>query len=164
MNVKKQHIVLNLIKSGRYELNPETGEVISNIGKEKRVMKPIQHYSGYLQYSLDIGYGEQIMVYGQGFSYLATWLETYNPAYVIDHKDRNKANNVPSNLQCITQKENLKDNGRPFGKNRSDARHRLPSSIKAEIIEGHKLGISQVKLAAKYNTTRQTVAKIVNVK
>jgi anaerobic ribonucleoside-triphosphate reductase len=164
MNIKKQHIVLNLIKSGRYELNPETGEVISNIGKEKRVMKPIKHYSGYLQYCLDIGYGEQIMVYGQGFSYLATWLEPYNPTYIIDHKDQNKANNVPSNLRCITQKENLKDNGRPFGKNRSDARHRLPASIKAEIIEGHKLGISQVRLAEKYNTTRQTVAKIINVK
>lgn len=164
MNVKKQHIVLNLIKSGRYELNPETGEVISNIGKEKKVLKPIKHYSGYLQYHLDIGYQDSITVYGQGFSYLATWLETYNPAYVIDHIDHNKANNVPSNLRCITEKENLQDSGRPFGPNGPDARHRLPADIKAAIREEHKIGVSMVKLAVKYNTSRQTVSKIVNGK
>src|SRR5687768_587112 len=110
MDIKKQHIVLNLIKSGRYSLNHETGEVISHIGKEPKVLQPIQHYTGYLQYNLDIGYNERISVYGQGFSYLAKWQTTYNPAFVIDHIDKDRANNRPNNLRCITEEENNKDN------------------------------------------------------
>lgn len=158
MELAKQHIVLSLIRSGRYELNHETGEIISNIGHEPRVLKPIKHYTGYLQYGLDIGFKQKIMVYGQGFSYLAKWLSTYDPKFVIDHKDGNKSNNLPSNLRCITEKEN---NNAPGNKRGSKIRRvRLPRGTKLQIIEEAAAGVSFVKLAERYGTTRQTVSKI----
>lgn len=165
MNIKKQHIVLNLIRSGRYALNPQTGEIISLIGKAPRVLKPIQLYTGYLQYVLDIGYNETIAVYGQGFSYLATYLETYDPAYVIDHKDQDKTNNRPENLRCITEQENNKDNFKGIhGRKAGFVRKRLPIDVKQAIIAANKEGVSFVKLAEKYGCTRQTIANICNVK
>ena len=165
MNIKKQHIVLNLIRSGRYSLNPQTGDVVSHVGKEVRILKPIRLYTGYLQYVLDIGYNEQITVYGQGFSYLATYLNTYDPAFVIDHKDQDKANNKPDNLRCITEQENNKDNFKgSHGRKKGFRRVRLPIDVKQAIIELHKQGVSAVKLAAKYGCTRQTIANICNVK
>lgn len=165
MDINKQHIVLNLIRSKRYELNHETGEIISNCGIKPRVLQPIKHYTGYLQYRLDIGFNSYIMVYGQGFSYLAKHLTPFNPLYVIDHIDKNKSNNRPDNLRCITEQENTTGNfnskhGLPAGFRRK----RLPIDQKTEIIELHKQGISFVKLAEKYDVTRQTIASICNVK
>lgn len=161
MDIKKQHIVLNLIRSGRYTLDASTGDVISHIGKEPRVLKPIKHYSGYLQYILDIGFNDRINVYGQGFAYLARWMTTYDPKYVIDHKDRDKSNNRPDNLQCITEQQNTAGNFHgQHGVKPGTTRLRLPDSAKEEIREGHKLGMSFVRLAKAYKTTRQTVAKI----
>lgn len=163
MQLFKQHVILNLIHSKRYELDPLTGNIISNIGKEKRVLKPIEHYSGYLQYVLDIGFNERINVYGQGFSYLATYKEVFNPKYVIDHKNEIKSDNRPDNLRCITESENLRGHVR-HGSKKGVEKKRLPIDQKEAIKQDFKLGLSQVKIAKKYNTTRQTVAKIVNVK
>lgn len=165
MDINKQHIVLNLIRSKRYELNHETGDIISNCGLEPRVLKPIKHYTGYLQYRLDIGFNGYIMVYGQGFSYLAKHLTPFNPMYVIDHIDKNKGNNRPDNLRCITEQENTAGNfnGR-HGLAPGFRRKRLPVDQKTEIIELHKQGISFVKLAERYEVTRQTIAAICSVK
>ena len=161
MNIKKQHIVLNLIASGRYSLNDQTGEIISHIGKEPRVLQPIAHYNGYKQYNLDVGYNERIMIYGQGFSYLYKWRTTFDPAFVIDHIDGDKSNNKPDNLRCITQKDNNNASGNRLGS--KIKRVRLPIDVKTAIIQAHKDGVSFVKLAAKYGTTRQTIARLCNV-
>lgn len=160
MDIKKQHIVLNLIRSGRYT-SDQAGNVISHIGKNPRIIKPIEHYSGYLMYNLDIGFGEIVSVYGQGFSYLSKWLTTYNPAFVIDHIDRNKANNHPDNLRCITEKENNTATGNKQGS--KIRRVRLPEDVKEAIKADHLAGISFVKLAVKYGTTRQTISKLCSV-
>lgn len=164
MNIFKQHVILNLIRSNRYVLDHETGNIISNIGIAPRVIKPIVHYSGYLQYVLDIGFNERITVYGQVFSFLAKHLSTYDPVLVIDHGDKNKANNKPDNLRCITEKENLAGPWRNGNKNGArNKKPRLSMAVKEAIKADFIAGISQVKLAEKYNTTRQTIARIVNV-
>lgn len=161
MRVDKQHIVLNLIKSGRYTSNQETGEIISNIGNEPRIIRPIALYNGYLQYRLDLGFNEHIMVYGHQFSYLARWMTTYDPKFVIDHIDNNKTNNHPDNLRCITQRENTEGNVKNRGKG---SKTRLPADQREQIRQLHSQGVSAVKIAAQFNITRQTVAKIVLVK
>lgn len=163
MDINKQHIVLNLIRSGRYRVDFETGDVYSNVGLSERIMKPLRHYSGYLQYCLDIGFNHRIMVYGQGISFLAMYLETYDPKFVIDHKNGNKSDNRPENLRCITHAENLKDNG-GHTKGKRIKRVRIPVDQRHAIREGAKLGISHVKLAEQYHTTRQTIARIVEGK
>lgn len=163
MDIIKQHVVLNLVRSGRYELNHETGEILSNIGKDKRSLSPIEHYTGYLQYALDIGFNARIMVYGQVFSYLAKWLTTYDPKMVIDHKDKVKQNNRPDNLQCVSEQVNNGDNGGST-RGKTIKRVRLPIDQKEAIRLDFESGISMTKLAIKYGTTRQTVSKIVNVK
>lgn len=161
MEIHKQHIVLNLIRSKRYVLDPLTGGIISNIGKEPRILKPNIHYSGYLQYCLDIGFNTSIQVYGQGFTYLATWLHTYDPAFVIDHIDRDKANNKPDNLRCITEKENTRHDyyrgSKPGGR-----KVRIPIDQRHEIRKLALIGVSYCKLAKQFNTTRQTVSAICN--
>jgi predicted DNA-binding protein (UPF0251 family) len=163
MQLFKQHVILNLIASKRYELDPLTGAIVSNIGKERRVLKPIEHYSGYLQYVLDIGFNERLTVYGQGFAYLATYKEVFNPKYVIDHINCIKSDNRPQNLRCITERENLQGS-HSRGLKKGTERKRLPIDQKEAIKQDFLAGISQVKIAEKYKTTRQTVAKIVNVK
>lgn len=161
MEVIKQHAVLNLIKSGRYSLDPDTGNVLSNIGKEQRVMSGIKHYTGYVQYCLDIGYTHRIMVYGHVFAYLATWLETYDPKLVIDHIDNVKDNNKPDNLRTLTQKQNTEGNIKNRGKG---SKYRLSADSKARIRGENKEGVSFVKLAEKWGISRQTIARICNVK
>lgn len=157
MNIIKQHIVLSLIRSGRYKLDPATGSVISSIGKQLRKLVPTKLYTGYLEYKLDIGFNETITVYGQGFSYLATYLTTYNPKFVIDHIDKNKANNKPSNLRCITQSENNHSNFKNRG---GGKRTRLPIDQKMMLKSDWESGFSFVKLAEKYNITRQTASRL----
>lgn len=159
MDINKQHIVLNLLRSGRYRVDQETGDVYSNIGLAERLLSPIVHYSGYLQYSLDIGYTHKIMVYGQGISFLSRYLTTYNPKFVIDHINKVKSDNRPVNLRCITEAENLAGN-QGYAKDMKIKRTRIPVDQRELIREQSKLGVSNVKLAKQFNVTRQTVAKI----
>jgi hypothetical protein len=161
MNIIKQHVVLNLLRSGRYSVN-EQGEVVSNIGRETRILKPIKLYTGYLEYRLDVGFNEAIMVYGQGIVYLATYLQTFDPTRVIDHKDGNKANNKPDNLRCITTQENNRHNFHGPNGTRQSIRKRLAPDEIAAILNGHEMGISNVKLAQRYSVTRQTIAAVLH--
>lgn len=162
MNIEKQHIILSLLASGRYEVDLETGLIYSNIGKEKRLLKPIKHYSGYLQYVLDIGFSQRINAYGQGIVYLARFKTVYNPAFVIDHIDKDKANNRANNLRCITEAENNAGNGKGYEHPKGYKRIRLPQDLKQEIRDKAANGVSFVRLAKEYRITRQTVARIVS--
>ena len=165
MDIKKQHIILSLINSGRYECDIETGEIYSNAHGTKRLKKPIEHYSGYLQYHLDIGFCETIQVYGQGFNYLFKWRKTYDPKFVIDHINGIKNDNRPENLRCITHRENTKGNFKGVvGVKKGSIRFRLPEDAKQAIKDKAAMGISYTKLAAEYGTTRQTVSTICKVK
>lgn len=161
MDIRKQHIVLNLIKSGHYVSDEATGGIISLLNKPK-LLQPNRLDSGYYQYNLQLGYGKSIPVYGHAFTYLARHLKTYDPAYVIDHIDKNKSNNRADNLRCITEAEN---NGANFLANYGRLRDykpriRLSVDIRNEIREASKEGVSFVKLAKKYGTTRQTISKV----
>lgn len=161
MDIRKQHIVLNLIKSGLYTLESSTGDVISLIGRVK-VLQPNRLESGYLQYNLAMGFGKYIPVYGQAFSYLFKYLRVYDPSHVIDHIDKNKSNNRPDNLRCITERENNSDNFlKNYGRLREKKpRVRLSPDIRSEVREAAKEGVSFVKLAKRYGTTRQTISKV----
>lgn len=164
MEIQKQHIILNLINSGRYEADLETGKIYSNIGLEKREMSGFINVQGYLQYTLDLGFGSQIMVYGQGFIYLAKWRQTFNPKFVIDHLNKIKSDNRADNLRCVTEAVNLNYEANRKERTATLVRVRLPIDVKEAIRAEAANGVSYVKLAKKYNTTRQTVSSIVNVK
>lgn len=164
MDLVKQHVVLSLIRLGRYELDPETGNIFTNTGTEKRILAPIRYYTGYIQYTLNIGFNQKIMVYGHVFSYLATWLTTYNPAFVIDHIDHDKSNNRPGNLRCITQSENVRHAQSSGRRNPAKKQIRLPPDQK-ELIRNEAIqGISQLKLSEKYGVSRHTIASIIKNK
>ena len=156
----KQVIVLELLNSKRYSYDVEKDIVISHIGKQPRVIG-FTDINGYKQYGLDTRFKTSVRVYGHLISYLNHWKQPFDPQYVIDHIDRNKANNHWSNLRIVTQKENLENSDRQSTKGSKIERVRHDVSTKQAMYKDFLDDMSYVAIAKKYKTTRQTVARIV---
>lgn len=163
MKIENQLIVLELIKSRKYFLDWNTGDIISN-AKYKGIKKMTGKITvdGYKQYNFTYRTGKIIQIYGQGFAYLSKTMVTYDPTYVIDHIDKDRTNNKPDNLRCITHRENLKNNWM-FPKKRKKSKNTiLTGREKMKVFTLNKNGVSLRELARQYDTTRQTIAKICN--
>ena len=157
----KQYIILHLLNSKRYSYDVEKDIVISHIGKQPRE-RCYTNVNGYKQYVLDIGFNQRIVVYGHLISYLNHWKQPFDPQYVIDHIDRNKANNHWSNLRIVTQKQNIVNTTRTDRTTTAGlqrVRHTLDTKL--AMYKDFLDDMSYVAIAKKYKTTRQTVAKIV---
>lgn len=89
MELKKQFAVLGLFRQQRYIIDGVN--VVSLIGKEQRIIKPIVLPAGYIQYILDLGY----MGYMEKLAVYAHHLV--------------KANNNKDNLRTVTQSVNLQN-------------------------------------------------------
>jgi hypothetical protein len=75
---------------------------------ELRVLKPRTHPSGYLYYGLFVGKGKtKVRYWRRGHRLIAqTYLGKIPKGKEVNHKDLDKHNNNPSNLEYMTRSEN----------------------------------------------------------
>ena len=74
-----------------------------------RILRPRIHPSGYLYYGLFVGIGpNKQRLWRRGHRLVAaTFLGPIPKGKEVNHKDGNKNNNVPENLDYMTRSENL---------------------------------------------------------
>ena len=75
---------------------------------EMRVVRPRKHPSGYLYYGLFVGKGKtKVRYWRRGHRLIAqTFLGKIPKGKEVNHKDLDKHNNHPSNLEYMTRSEN----------------------------------------------------------
>lgn len=156
MKTQNQYVILGLFHSGTIKVRPETGEILTKKGKPYSGSQ----LNGYWQHTFKLSGDYQIGVFAHNIVYL--WVYgAYKPELVIDHKDHNRGNNCISNLRAITQSENLQyEPNRKIGEN-SHFYARVTLENRYAILQSTREGESQLKIAKKYNITRQTVSRIV---
>lgn len=102
---------------------------------------------------------------------LTAFVSERPPGMVINHKDGNKANNALSNLEWVTQAENIDHshnvllNGYStpptyFGENHPGARYTVEQI--REIRRLHAEGVSASKLATRFGGAKSTIKRIFN--
>ena len=75
-----------------------------NIKSKFRMLKPDISHSGHLRVTLSyLGYTTRYQLHRIVAEH---FVSGYTEGYVVDHKDRNPANNNASNLRWVTQREN----------------------------------------------------------
>lgn len=109
MKKEKQELALEIMANGKYRLNVELG-IFESFRKNEGVWKPLSGTivsSGYFQHNIHLGRGmnTKCIVYAHILSYLVT-NGVYDEGLIINHKDLNKLNNRPSNLEAISTSEN----------------------------------------------------------
>jgi len=110
MKKEKQELALRIMANGKYRLNVELG-IFESFRKGDGVWKPLSGSiasSGYMQHNIHLGRGmnKNCIVYAHILSYLIT-NGMYAEGLIINHKDLNKLNNRPSNLEAITTSANV---------------------------------------------------------
>jgi len=110
MKKEKQELALRIMSNGKYRLNVELG-IFESFRKGDGVWKPLSGTivsSGYLQHNIHLGRGKntKCIVYAHILSYLVT-NGMYDEGLVINHKDLNRLNNKPSNLEAISTSDNV---------------------------------------------------------
>jgi hypothetical protein len=75
---------------------------------ELKILRPRTHPSGYLYYGLFVGSGKtKVRYWRRGHRLIAqTFIGKIPKGKVINHKDLDKHNNHPSNLEIVTSSEN----------------------------------------------------------
>ena len=101
---EKQTAVINCLQTGRYIIKDD--KIYNKKGRE---LFTRSLPTGYIQCSMfngkRYGKGIKVIAYKHIVIYLHNFGE-YSPELVIDHKDNNNRNNIPDNLQAITQSKN----------------------------------------------------------
>jgi len=107
MNAEKQQIVLQILKTGQYEIDAVNGLIYSIRKRGKSLLKPGILPSEYCQLMLFLGRGTgvKVIVYVHELIYIA-WHGAYDERLEIDHLDRIRRNNGIFNLIAKTPKQN----------------------------------------------------------
>ena len=122
MKNEKQQLTLAILNNGKYRVNQEGGYIESfrkGIGEWKKLSGSIAS-SGYLQHTLHLGRGlnSKVIVYAHIAVYIGV-NGVYDEGLVINHKDLDRFNNRPDNLEAVSVKENIihANNNVDFSKN-----------------------------------------------
>jgi hypothetical protein len=140
---------------GKYFLDMATGMVLSRLGSLNR--------HGYEQVRVRNNKNE--------LSHRVIW-ETLNgpipDGLVINHIDSDRSNNRPSNLECVTQLENVQHaiakghykNCREYARGAYSTSSKLSHEQRNELISRYRAGESAVALAMSYSLTHSRVRVI----
>lgn len=92
-----------------------------------------------------------------------TWLNgPIPPGLQVNHKDTNKRNNAPSNLELTTQSENIQhsyDNGRPLPYHKTVTKRK---TLTVKAVELRSSGMKLADIAAILNTSTSHVHRMVS--
>lgn len=155
--------LIPLENNTKYEINFDTQE-IRNIKTNKILKSVIGKSNGYLKVSLYVG--KRIQTIEVHRLVAMTFLDkpTDGKRYVVDHiVDGDKLNNHPSNLQYITQSENIRKSSR------TSTYLKLTVEQKQEIQSMYQDGKSTIAITKHFNdmgikVSRPTVSRIVKLK
>lgn len=99
--MKNDRLILSLLKAGRLTADLDTGQVYLDLNPVGKVNK-----YGYVCFRLTHkGVKRRIACHRVVWMCYMDRLPPYG--WVIDHEDRNKANNKPYNLEAVTQATNV---------------------------------------------------------
>lgn len=134
---------------------------------KERIVPGIVHSDGYVFITVPNGNegSEQVPKHRM---IAETWLiDSYKDGYVIDHIDGNKQNNAITNLEWVSQAENIKrsikNNLQP--KNVVTYTGKLTAEQRNQVIEDYgSFKYTRRELAKKYNVSHTTINSIINHK
>lgn len=156
MNIHTQYIILGLFAAKRYTCDPVKGTVISLIGKTPNEIIPhLNVETGYLQLGLDLGFNKRLGTYVHHVMYLFEYRETFDPNFTIDHRDRNKLNNVPSNLLANTHSVNCHNKEKKY--HYTGKKPRLPEQLKREMCTMYQNNATIKSIAKHFGCGRNNV-------
>ena len=87
--------------------------------------------------------------------------EPSSPDLVVNHKDGNKLNNIPENLEWITQEENMHHYWTNLATNRLNKKEEKEFNHKVICIETKEIFKNQVEAASKFNVTKMCISKCI---
>ncbi|MEB6640876.1 HNH endonuclease [Aeromonas caviae] len=155
--------LIPLENNTKYEINYDTQE-IRNIKTQKILKAVVGKSNGYLKVSLYVGKRVQTIEVHRLVAKTFLQQPTDGKRYVVDHiVDGDKLNNHPSNLQYITQSENVRKSSR------TKKYLKLTAEQKQEIQSMYQDGKSTIAITKHFNdmgikVSRQTVSRIVKLK
>ena len=163
-------LIRSALASGKYEVDPQG--VIWNLNYRGRgERRPVGLYSnrvGYLQFQVTLD-SERDYVRAHRFVAFALLGEPPSPDWEVNHRDGNKANNCPENLEWVSRDSNmqhawdvgLKVLSGPIGGGRE--RHpgaKLTEADVAEIRRRLAAGDSQRSIAEKFGVSAANISHI----
>ncbi|MEI4979550.1 HNH endonuclease [Aeromonas caviae] len=152
--------LIPLENNTKYEINYDTQE-IRNIKTNNILKSVIGKSNGYLKVSLYVGKRIQTIEVHRLVAMTFLQKPTDGKRYVVDHiVDGDKLNNHPSNLQYITQSENI------LKSSRTKKYLKLNAEQKQEIKSMYQDGKSTIAITKHFNdmgvkVSRPTVSRIV---
>ena len=138
--------------SGEYQIS-NFGRVKSfRVIKNGKIIKGFINDDGYNQVVFTINKKTQVFHVARlvGFHFIENPLQKPQ----INHIDKNRSNNVFTNLEWVTQSENQLHSFKNYD------RHPLDKEKREEIIKKYKEGISREKLKKEYNVTNDTIKRL----
>lgn len=155
--------LIPLENNTNYEINYDTQE-IRNIKTQKILKAVVGKSNGYLKVCLYVGKRVQTIEVHRLVAMTFLDKPTDGKRYVVDHiVDGDKLNNHPSNLQYITQSENI------LKSSRTKTYLKLTAEQKQEIQSMYQDGKSTIAITKHFNdmgikVSRPTVSRIVKLK
>lgn len=121
----------------RYKYNKAYNIYVSNIGnlydRDKKLLQKFS-FSGYQRVNVN---GKFLLVHRV---VAETWLKCFTPDCTVDHLDGNGKNNAVSNLQCVSEAENLR---RAMSNNPPELQREKDKKAPPESIKGRRKFIEE---------------------
>lgn len=133
--------------------------------KKGRILKGRLHSGGYIRVNICINNKNKDYYIHRLVA--KEFLDNYSEDLVINHKDGNKKNNSVNNLECVTQKENLK-HARETGLNNAFGENHYCNKLTNEDVRAIKIlnesGLNGIELSKKFGVARSVISRIINGK